>query len=236
MDCKDKDPELEFEHPMKNGTKRRFRPTKVAIIDNGILSIAPVPIETPLSSRALARFNKNNNTNANTNTWFNTNNNYNNSKERERNHTKTATSPWSSSRTDKTVTPQTIGTRPPKTTSSLPNRAAYDDFVVASSNTGTTNNAAAAAARHRTQDEDRWATKGRNHNKGHGTLWSRIKEGQSFVDDDYRVSPWLFASDPHGTQMANLICSIDPACELYVAKVTDGNNLGISPERVIRVC
>jgi len=93
-----------------------------------------------------------------------------------------------------------------------------------------------ATANDTAEDGHLRAAKGRDRTKGHGTLWSRIKEGKSFVDDDYRVSPWLFASDPHGTQMANLICSLDPACELYVAKVTDGNNFGISPERVISVC
>ncbi|KAK0654007.1 peptidase S8/S53, subtilisin/kexin/sedolisin [Cercophora samala] len=69
--------------------------------------------------------------------------------------------------------------------------------------------------------------------RGQRTLWSRIKLGRSFVDDDHQLSPWLFASDPHGTQMANLICAIDPACELYVAKVTDGRD-GITPHRVAR--
>ncbi|KAE8356849.1 hypothetical protein BDV28DRAFT_144762 [Aspergillus coremiiformis] len=65
------------------------------------------------------------------------------------------------------------------------------------------------------------------------SLWSRIREGRSFVEDDVRHSPWMFASDPHGTQMANLICAIDPACELYVARVTEGQH-GISPERVVK--
>ncbi|KAL8943001.1 MAG: hypothetical protein Q9211_001150 [Gyalolechia sp. 1 TL-2023] len=65
------------------------------------------------------------------------------------------------------------------------------------------------------------------------SLWSRIKGGRSFVDDNFRVSPWLFASDPHGTQMANLICAIDPCCELYVAKVAETRS-GITPERVAK--
>ncbi|PTB45663.1 hypothetical protein M441DRAFT_54706 [Trichoderma asperellum CBS 433.97] len=65
------------------------------------------------------------------------------------------------------------------------------------------------------------------------TLWSRIKKGRSFVDDESRVSSWLFASDPHGTQMANLICAIDPCCDLYVAKVAEGRS-GIIPARVER--
>ncbi|KAL8743053.1 MAG: hypothetical protein Q9190_004554 [Brigantiaea leucoxantha] len=72
-----------------------------------------------------------------------------------------------------------------------------------------------------------------NNAKNYKTLWSRIMRGRSFVDDNSRVSPWLFASDPHGTQMANLICAIDPWCELYVAKVAESRS-GITPERVTR--
>ncbi|KAK1254166.1 hypothetical protein MKX08_008161 [Trichoderma sp. CBMAI-0020] len=64
-------------------------------------------------------------------------------------------------------------------------------------------------------------------------LWSRIKDGCSFVDDNSRLSSWLFASHPHGTQMANLICAIDPLYDLYVAKVTEGR-YGISPGRVTK--
>lgn len=88
-----------------------------------------------------------------------------------------------------------------------------------------------------TDDESKTASGKRRRDRfsGGGTLWSRVKDGQSFVDDEHRVSPWMFASDPHGTQMANLICALDPACELYVAKATDGNNYGTSPERVVRV-
>lgn len=71
--------------------------------------------------------------------------------------------------------------------------------------------------------------------RNYKTLWSRIKAGRSFVDDGLRFSPWLLASEPHGTQMANIICAIDPWCELYVAQVTDGRS-GITPSRVARVC
>lgn len=75
----------------------------------------------------------------------------------------------------------------------------------------------------------------RKETENHKTLWSRIKGGKSFVEDSNRVSPWLFASNPHGTQMANLICAVDPLCDLYVAKVTEGR-AGIMPARVTRVC
>ncbi|KAL7973096.1 hypothetical protein HDV63DRAFT_414849, partial [Trichoderma sp. SZMC 28014] len=65
------------------------------------------------------------------------------------------------------------------------------------------------------------------------SLWSSIKAGRSFVDDGVKVSPWLFASDSHGTQMANLICAMDPFCELYVARVSEGK-YGITPDRAAR--
>ncbi|KAE9566636.1 hypothetical protein CGMCC3_g17204 [Colletotrichum fructicola] len=38
-----------------------------------------------------------------------------------------------------------------------------------------------------------------------------------------RVSPWYLASNPHGTQMANLVCAIDPLCQLFVAKIADSH-------------
>lgn len=66
------------------------------------------------------------------------------------------------------------------------------------------------------------------------SLWSRIKGGRSFVYDGSKVSPWLFASDSHGTQMANLICAMDPFCDLYVARVAEGK-YGITPERAAEV-
>jgi hypothetical protein len=67
------------------------------------------------------------------------------------------------------------------------------------------------------------------------SLWSRIVDGHSFVDGDSKLSPWLFASDPHGTQMANLICALDPYCELYVARVGE-DTMGITAKRVEQVC
>ncbi|KAK3307832.1 uncharacterized protein B0T15DRAFT_86228 [Chaetomium strumarium] len=68
---------------------------------------------------------------------------------------------------------------------------------------------------------------------GDNSLSSRIELGCSFVGETAKLSPWSFASNPHGTQMANLICAIDPLCKLYVAKVADGMS-GIKPERVAR--
>jgi hypothetical protein len=70
----------------------------------------------------------------------------------------------------------------------------------------------------------------------------QIVDGQSFVYDGFSESPWWYASVPHGTQMASLLCSIDPCCELYVAKVGDAigpqvgsKNAPVTPERVAEV-
>jgi hypothetical protein len=62
-------------------------------------------------------------------------------------------------------------------------------------------------------------------------LLLRVIQGQSFLADENRVGSWSFASDPHGTQMASLICAIDPHCEILVAKVTEGR-FGIDSERL----
>lgn len=70
---------------------------------------------------------------------------------------------------------------------------------------------------------------------GRRALLQCIKEGRSFVDGNSRLSPWLFASNPHGTQMANLLCAIDPFCELYVGRVAE-EGTGITSKRVAQVC
>lgn len=66
-------------------------------------------------------------------------------------------------------------------------------------------------------------------------LRSRIMAGQSFVESNSRFSPWQFPSDAHGTQMANLICAMDPYCDLYVARVAE-SSFGISAASVAKVC
>lgn len=164
--------------------RRTFVPTKVAIIDNGILSISRVPADTPSSINGKAHKGK------------------------------------SKSTATKGMQPAmgSIKEKHQSTSQAYTNGAPVQDPL------GTDDESKKASGkRHR----DRFS--------GGGTLWSRIKDGQSFVDDEHRVSPWMFASDPHGTQMANLICALDPACELYVAKATDGNKYGTSSERVVRV-
>ncbi|PTB62989.1 hypothetical protein BBK36DRAFT_1144522 [Trichoderma citrinoviride] len=57
-----------------------------------------------------------------------------------------------------------------------------------------------------------------------------VEVGRSFVyTGDEEEEVWWHASEPHGTQMARLICSVDPCCQLYVAKVAETRQRGISP-------
>ena len=64
-------------------------------------------------------------------------------------------------------------------------------------------------------------------------LWARICDGKSFVHERDRVSPWYLASNPHGTQMVNLVCAIDPLCQLFVAKIAD-SHYGYSAARAAK--
>ncbi|KAL7803582.1 hypothetical protein V8C44DRAFT_343878 [Trichoderma aethiopicum] len=57
-----------------------------------------------------------------------------------------------------------------------------------------------------------------------------VADGRSFVNTgDEEEEVWWHASEPHGTQMARLICSVDPCCRLYVAKVAETRQRGLSP-------
>ncbi len=60
--------------------------------------------------------------------------------------------------------------------------------------------------------------------------------GRSFVhkEDENTESPWWLTSDVHGTYMAQLICQLDPFCQIYIAKVSD-HKLSLEIERVIEV-
>jgi hypothetical protein len=66
------------------------------------------------------------------------------------------------------------------------------------------------------------------------SLSSRIKGGRSFVEGRSSHSPWHLACHPHGTQMANIICAIDPLCDIYVARVAE-DAFGITAKRVEKV-
>ncbi|KAJ0130183.1 Oxidoreductase BOA1 [Fusarium oxysporum f. sp. albedinis] len=52
--------------------------------------------------------------------------------------------------------------------------------------------------------------------------------GRSFVTNSLPEreleSPWWISSDPHGSQMANIIAQLDPTCELVICKVAEKRN------------
>ena len=66
------------------------------------------------------------------------------------------------------------------------------------------------------------------------SLFQGIVEGKSFVRKDGRESPWYIPSHSHGTQMAQFVRSLDPCCELYIAKVCDDRS-DISVANVVKV-
>ncbi|KAL2170011.1 hypothetical protein VTG60DRAFT_5412 [Thermothelomyces hinnuleus] len=67
-------------------------------------------------------------------------------------------------------------------------------------------------------------------------LAMHIEGGKSFVTTgDNEEQVWWHASEPHGTQMARLICSIDPSCRLLIAKVAETRSSGISANVVAEV-
>lgn len=156
----------EFAPKRENDLGQKFRQTRVAIIDNGILSITPIS----------------------------------NDKAREIKEGKNK---------DKAENRASITTPAAKVESSSPN--------------GQDTNTAGLEA----NQEDENPRRDRS-------LRSRIKGGQSFMYDGSKAYPWLFASDSHGTQMANLICAMDPFCDLYVARVAEGK-YGITPDRAAEV-
>lgn len=53
-------------------------------------------------------------------------------------------------------------------------------------------------------------------------------------DNDDGSSQQFLASDAHGTQMAKIIGSIDPCCDLYIARVASRRS-GITYESVAKV-
>lgn len=67
-----------------------------------------------------------------------------------------------------------------------------------------------------------------------------IAQGTSFVQfkdsitEIPRESPWWISSEPHGTQMATIICKLDSQCKLFIAKVGTGRD-DISISNLIQV-
>lgn len=67
----------------------------------------------------------------------------------------------------------------------------------------------------------------------------QIKSGISFGHgaDGESESPWWIPSNEHGPQMADIISSIDPYCEIFPIKITDDTDGGaIKPQPIIDVC
>jgi hypothetical protein len=62
--------------------------------------------------------------------------------------------------------------------------------------------------------------------KVRATFSNNIKEGISFVtvgEGKYEL-PYWHCTDPHGAQMASIICGINPDCHLYIARVGTARN------------
>jgi hypothetical protein len=62
------------------------------------------------------------------------------------------------------------------------------------------------------------------------TISENIQEGISFVHTANRkyILPWWFVADPHGPQMAYLIRTVNPFCQLYIARVgTSRDDVGL---------
>lgn len=66
-------------------------------------------------------------------------------------------------------------------------------------------------------------------------LANRVVEGISLTAKGNEDDVCWHPNEPHGTQMAQLICSINPCCELYVAKVTESRDAGVSANNVADV-
>ncbi|KAL7927983.1 WD40-repeat-containing domain protein [Trichoderma austrokoningii] len=78
-------------------------------------------------------------------------------------------------------------------------------------------------------DDDR-----KSENEFGSTLANRIVGGTSLVSRDDGEQTWWHATQPHGTQMATIICSINPCCDLYVVKVAESNSYGITGYNVAK--
>lgn len=62
----------------------------------------------------------------------------------------------------------------------------------------------------------------------------RIADGVSFVSKGNQEFLWWHASEPHGTQMATIICAINPCCDLYIAKVAETKTSSLSATNVTK--
>lgn len=58
------------------------------------------------------------------------------------------------------------------------------------------------------------------------SIKNHVVHGRSFVWTSTakgfeQETSWWLATDPHGSQMANIISQLDPRCIFYIAQVTD---------------
>ncbi|KAL7933623.1 hypothetical protein V8C35DRAFT_322252 [Trichoderma chlorosporum] len=66
------------------------------------------------------------------------------------------------------------------------------------------------------------------------TITQRIVKGISLVSRDGEEHSWWHATEPHGTQMAALICTLNPLCDLYVVKVAESDDFGVTGYNVAK--
>ncbi|UKZ73679.1 hypothetical protein TrVFT333_001329 [Trichoderma virens FT-333] len=68
----------------------------------------------------------------------------------------------------------------------------------------------------------------------YSTVARQIVGGTSLVSRDGEETNWYHATEPHGTQMAALICTLNPLCNIYVIKVAESNASGITGNNVAK--
>lgn len=215
---------------------KRHKPTRVAILDNGVLSISPV---APDSSAGRGGTTKSN---------------LNLGGQQQSHATGMELVAGAMKDVTNAVQPETNGVGSPKTTTTTTRR----DYFATTSGTDmpqhlqqqlqqqkqepqqtapaeslTGGNNPGGSLDSNTPSSSSSSKNGAKDGSEQG-LSSRIKAGRSFVDSNSKFCPWQFPSDPHGTQMANLVCALDPLCEIYVARVAE-DSFGIKAENVARV-
>lgn len=86
-------------------------------------------------------------------------------------------------------------------------------------------------------DEIRIAIIDNGTDKLRGTIHPNIEEGISFTKaslDGKRLLPWYTVQDPHGTQMAYLIRTVNPYCKLLPIRAGTVRD-DIDPEFAVKV-
>ncbi|KAI0115594.1 hypothetical protein GGR51DRAFT_413196 [Nemania sp. FL0031] len=65
-------------------------------------------------------------------------------------------------------------------------------------------------------------------------LLMQIDAVKSFVSDEDLNRRWIYTSSLYTNQIAQLVCSIDPLCRLYIAQVAKAEILGVSTDAVAK--